>query len=203
MRRVIRKWRRVPDLNSLRSVGMTIGSNVSAMHNVFLDPGRPWLLSIGDDVIISFNVSVLTHDASALLQTGYSRLAPVSIGSRVFIGAHAVILPGVTIGDDAVIGAGSVVSHDVPSGTVAAGSPARKIADISSWRSREFARIAASPRWRPEELPSVVRAGEAPLGASASELSAGGGHGYVGREEMQHDPDAVQATVERQIFPSL
>ena len=55
--------------------------------------------------------------------------APVMIGKRVFIGGHTIILKGVTIGDDAVIGAGSVVASDVPSGEIWAGNPSRKIGD--------------------------------------------------------------------------
>jgi acetyltransferase-like isoleucine patch superfamily enzyme len=54
-----------------------------------------------------------------------SRLRPIVIGNRVWIGASAIILPGVTIGDDAVVGAASVVTKDVAPRTVVAGNPAR------------------------------------------------------------------------------
>ena len=50
---------------------------------------------------------------------------PVSIGRNVWIGGGAIILPGITIGDDAIIGAGSVVTRDVPAGATAVGNPAR------------------------------------------------------------------------------
>jgi maltose O-acetyltransferase len=70
-------------------------------------------------------VRVIAHDASTLNAVGHARIARVRIGSRVFVGARTIILPGVTIGDDVVIGAGSVVSRDIPSGVVAAGNPAR------------------------------------------------------------------------------
>lgn len=52
---------------------------------------------------------------------------PVKIGKRCWIGAGAIILPGVTVGDDTVIGAGSVVTKDIPSGVVAVGNPCRVI----------------------------------------------------------------------------
>ena len=55
---------------------------------------------------------------------------PVTIGKRVWIGANVVICPGVTIGDDCIIGAGSVVTRDIPSGKVAVGSPCRVLRDI-------------------------------------------------------------------------
>jgi maltose O-acetyltransferase len=50
---------------------------------------------------------------------------PITIGKRVWIGGGAIVLPGVTIGDDTTIGAGSVVSRDVPSGVIAAGNPCK------------------------------------------------------------------------------
>ena len=62
---------------------------------------------------------------------------PVHIGSDVWIGAGAIVLPGVTIGDGSVIGAGSVVSRDIPAGVVAVGSPCRVLRPISE-RDREF-----------------------------------------------------------------
>lgn len=55
---------------------------------------------------------------------------PVYIGKRVFIGGHSIILKGVSIGNDAVIGAGSVVTHDVPKGEIWAGNPAKFIRKV-------------------------------------------------------------------------
>lgn len=69
--------------------------------------------------------------------------SPVSIGSDVFIGVNCVILPGVTIGDRVVIGAGSVVTRDIPSGTVAAGSPARVLGTFDDYQAKVFARSAS------------------------------------------------------------
>ena len=59
------------------------------------------------------------------------------IGNNVWIGAGAVILPGITIGDDSVIGAGSIVTKDIPAGVVAVGNPCRVLRPISD-RDREF-----------------------------------------------------------------
>lgn len=63
--------------------------------------------------------------------SGIGTSAPITIGSRVWIGANAVICGGVTIGDGSVIGAGSVVNHDIPAGVVAAGAPCRVIRKIN------------------------------------------------------------------------
>jgi maltose O-acetyltransferase len=63
-------------------------------------------------------------------RTGLERGKPVTIGRNVWIGDGAIILPGVTIGDDAVVGAGSVVTRDVPPSTTFVGNPARRLARL-------------------------------------------------------------------------
>jgi maltose O-acetyltransferase len=87
-------------------------------------------VTIGDGAQIGPGVQILTADhprdpaeRRALLEFG----RPVSIGRNVWIGGGAVILPGVTVGDDAIVGAGSVVTRDVPSGATVAGAPARRL----------------------------------------------------------------------------
>ncbi|KQQ42951.1 acyltransferase [Nocardioides sp. Leaf307] len=181
LRKVRRKWRRVPDLGSLRDAGMTIGSRVAAMNGVHLDPGRPWLLTIGDDVAFSLDVVVLTHDASMLRHTGYARIAPVSIGSRVFVGAHAVILPGVTIGDDVVVAAGAVVTSDVAPGTVVGGVPARPLATLADWVARHRASIDQGPVWDQADLPAGHRSPPQQQRSVLDELMVHGA-GYIGRD---------------------
>jgi carbonic anhydrase/acetyltransferase-like protein (isoleucine patch superfamily) len=66
--------------------------------------------------------------------------APITVGDHVFIGMGAMVLPGVTIGSRCVIGAGSVVTRDIPDGTVAAGVPCRPIRSIEEYRERACAR---------------------------------------------------------------
>ncbi len=86
-------------------------------------------IEIGENSTISYGVSVLTSaDPNAsynALSTLYPTMkAPVVIGKDCWIGANSTILPGVTIGDFSVVAAGSVVTKDVPSGTMVAGNPA-------------------------------------------------------------------------------
>ena len=81
-------------------------------------------VAIGRDCKIARDVIIMDTDQHAL-PTGELTVRPVSIGDRVWIGARAMILKGVTIGHDAVIGAGSVVTKDVPAGAVVGGVPAR------------------------------------------------------------------------------
>ncbi|MGI5864646.1 MAG: sugar O-acetyltransferase [Myxococcales bacterium] len=92
---------------------------------VILDCAR---IEIGDDVFFGPGVHVYaaTHPLDAAERVKGPELArPVSIGSRVWVGGGSIILPGVRIGDDTTIGAGSVVTRDVPAGVLAAGNPCR------------------------------------------------------------------------------
>ncbi len=102
---------------------------------------------IGDDVIISFGVTITDHDSHSLdfaqrkndVAMWYKgekdwsvvKKAPVTIQDKVWIGMHAIILEGVTIGEGAVVAAGSVVTKDVPPYTVVGGNPARVIRQIA------------------------------------------------------------------------
>lgn len=108
-----------------RPAGVQLGQNTVINRDVLLD-GRTGV-QIGSNVSISEGVAVLTleHDPHSL--TFVERGAPVRIGDRVFIGARALVLPGVTIGEGAVVGAGAVVTRDVAPYTIVAGVPARPI----------------------------------------------------------------------------
>jgi len=108
------------------------GYNISLGDGVFLNFNCIILdvvaVTIGDGTQIGPGVQILTADhprdpAERRQMLEFGR--PVSIGRNVWIGGRAIILPGVTIGDDAIIGAGSVVTRDVPPGGTAVGNPAR------------------------------------------------------------------------------
>jgi maltose O-acetyltransferase len=146
-RRVVLRLRGWPDLEGLERSGMRIGRNVFVGGGTVLDPDFCFLIAIGDDSVISLGVMVLAHEASTRRHLGYSRVAPVTIGRRVFVGARAVILPGVTIGDDAIVGAGSVVSGDVAPGTVVAGNPARVITSTQEYLARHRRNLPRRPTW--------------------------------------------------------
>ena len=83
-------------------------------------------ISLGDDCFIGPNVSLLT-DNHVFGELNLLHPKRIIIGSRVWIGAGALVLPGVTVGDEACVGAGAVVTHDVEPRTVVAGNPARVI----------------------------------------------------------------------------
>lgn len=113
--------------------GLKIGKNAAIMGGVIIDPGHCFLIEIGDNVTLAPRVHVLAHDASTKRELNYTRIAPVKIGSDVFIGAGSIILPGVTIGNKCIIGAGSVVTKDIPENSVAVGNPCKVINTYDSY----------------------------------------------------------------------
>jgi maltose O-acetyltransferase len=107
-----------------------IGDHSIINRDVILD-GRMGL-KIGSNVSISEGALLLTleHDPNSL--TFDNRGGAVTIGNRVFVGARAIILPGITLGEGAVVAAGAVVTHDVPPFTIVGGVPARPIGERRS-----------------------------------------------------------------------
>lgn len=104
-------------------LGMKVGSDVSIGLMAMFDIFFPHLVSIGDNSIIGYNATVLTHE----FRVDEYCLGPVEIGANVLIGSNVTILPGVRIGDGAVVGAGSLVNRDIPPKALAAGVPAKII----------------------------------------------------------------------------
>lgn len=107
------------------------GLNTTVGTNVFINQGCHFMdlggITIGDDVMIGPKVNLVSagHPTDPAQRRSGIVKEPIVIGNNVWIGAAATILPGVNIGDNAVIAAGAVVSRDVPANTVAAGVPAR------------------------------------------------------------------------------
>lgn len=116
-----------------RMRGTKIGKNVGIAHGVFIEESRPYLVTIEDGANIGPRVIIVAHDSS------YHCIDPekpilfgkVTIQKNAYIGAGAIILPGVTIGERAIVAAGAVVTKDVPSGMIVAGVPARIIKTVA------------------------------------------------------------------------
>lgn len=107
------------------------GNNVYANFNLTLVDDTD--IYVGDKVMFAPNVTVATAGHPINPELRYQAMQyniPVHIGNNVWIGANAVVLPGVTIGDNSVIGAGSVVTKDIPPNVVAVGNPCRVIREI-------------------------------------------------------------------------
>lgn len=90
-------------------------------------------ISIGNKVLISENVTIRDSDNHTILYEGYEMSKPITIGDHVWIGLNVTILKGVTIGNDSIIAAGSVVTKDIPAHCLAAGVPAKVIKRNIEW----------------------------------------------------------------------
>lgn len=122
---------------------ISIGDNFYTNHNCIILDGAK--VTFGDSVFIAPNCvfSTAGHALDARMRAEGMEIAlPITVGNRVWIGANVSVLPGVTIGDDTVIGAGSVVNKDIPGGVVAAGNPCRVIRKITEADKQKY------PLWK-------------------------------------------------------
>ncbi|MBP3716857.1 MAG: acyltransferase [Paludibacteraceae bacterium] len=119
-------------------LGCDIGKHVHIGHNVIPDFGNPERIHIGDNVVISNGVTILCHkrDVTNYHKGDNAKHLPfkyedVKIGNGCQIGLNCTILPGVTIGDGAIIGSCSLVTKDIPAWSIAIGSPAKVVKSLS------------------------------------------------------------------------
>ena len=130
----------------LRKHGIKIGSNVIFTHpstNV-IDFTRPSLVEIGNNCHINANFTLLTHDfASFIFRNLYSDFlnssGAVKIGDNCVFGRNVTVLKGVTIGNNCLIGIGSIVTQSIPDNSVAVGAPARVVCTIEDYYKKRKA----------------------------------------------------------------
>ena len=132
-------------ISYFRSLGVKIGNNVSIIPPIspVIFSSEPYLVSIGDNTTISFDVVFVTHDAATRVirnLPGGNRetvvYGTISVGENCFIGCRTTILPNVKIGDNTIIGAGSLVNRDIPSNVIAAGNPCKVICTLDEYREK-------------------------------------------------------------------
>ncbi|MFE4711911.1 sugar O-acetyltransferase [Paenibacillus sp. NPDC056722] len=116
-----------------------LGENFYANHNcVILDCAK---VTFGDNVFIAPNCGFYTagHPLDVEQRNqGLEYAYPITVGNNVWFGGNVVVLPGVTIGDNSVIGAGSVINRDIPSGVIAAGNPCKVIRAITEEDKKKY-----------------------------------------------------------------
>lgn len=135
----------------------TVGERFFANYNLTVLDVCP--VTIGNNVMIAPNVSLYgaghpIHPAAR--NSGYEYGAPITIGDNVWIGGSVCVLPGVTIGNNVVIGAGSVVTKDIPDNVIAAGNPCKVIRQITEEDKRYYFKDkefdveweGITPQWR-------------------------------------------------------
>lgn len=121
------------------------GSDIMVFNNATLNLGSGYInryakircydnITIGNNVAISENFTIWDSDAHAIVGKETEKTKPIVIGNHVWIGTNVTVLKGVSIGDGAIIAAGSVVTKDVPANALAAGVPAKVIKQNVEWK---------------------------------------------------------------------
>ncbi|MCA9884566.1 MAG: acyltransferase [Anaerolineae bacterium] len=121
-----------------RSIGVQIGKDCRLLNTTVSTFGsEPFLIRLGDHVTITSGVRFITHDGGVwVFRHEYPNIeayGPIVVRDNVFIGTNAIILPGVRIGCNVIVGAGSIVTKDVPDNSVVAGVPARILKTIDQY----------------------------------------------------------------------
>jgi acetyltransferase-like isoleucine patch superfamily enzyme len=147
------RYRRLRDpVAHARSLGASVGDDCRLISVDF--GSEPYLVTLGDHVSAT-STSFITHDGGAWVfrdrRPDGDLIAPITVGSNVFFGSGVTVLPGVSIGDDVVVGAGAVVRRDLPSGCVAVGVPAKPIRTLDEYWQAIEPRLVPTKLLGPDE----------------------------------------------------
>ena len=136
-----------------KSIGVNIGTN-NFIPDKNCWSSEPYLITVGSNCQITTGVRIFTHGGGNVVRNKYPDFdvfGKVTIGDWVYIGTNSLIMPGVTIGDGALIAAGSVVTKSVPSGVVVGGNPAKIISTVDNYIKNNIAFNLNSKRMSNEE----------------------------------------------------
>lgn len=132
----------------LRKKGVRIGKNCQFHDPVstFVDTDKPYMITIGNNVHITHGVTIVAHGYDWIVLAHkygghYASAGEVKIGNNVFIGMDSTILKGAVIGDNVIIGAGSLVTSEIPSDCVAVGRPAKKVMSLEEYKAKKESTI--------------------------------------------------------------
>jgi maltose O-acetyltransferase len=164
----------------LISRGLIIGKNVTISRSVALDTGYPYLISIGDNCSLAEQVRLFAHDAATFkFLGGCTRLGKITIKENCFIGDRSTILPGVTIGPNVLVAAGSVVNRDIPPNSCVAGVPARVYAKFDEYIEKNRQQLETGKVFEYADLIGRIDQLDSRARAQIVESVQNGNHAYV------------------------
>ncbi len=184
LREAVLRYRFLRKVRSWKESGVRFGRGVVAMPSVSIDTSCGWLISIGDRTRLASEVRIVGHDAGPQRDLGYGRVGPVTIGSDCVLNERVTVLAGVTIGDNCLIGSGSVVATDIPAGSRAMGVPARAYGTIDDYVAELRRGLAEAPIFDYREL---FRLGPEEREAALARMRAAGNRGF------NYDPFSMSA----------
>lgn len=145
----------------LRSIGIKIGKGCNIQTRTF--GTEPYLIEIGNHVQITKGVKFFTHGGCWVLREEDPTIdtyGKIKVGNNVYIGQDSIILPGVTIEDNVIVGAGSVVTKSVPTGHIVGGNPAKIIGSIADYKTKSELHDFETKGLSEREKRSILEGGE-------------------------------------------
>lgn len=137
--------------------GVRMGKDNQFLSNFW--SSEPYLIEIGDNCQITAGVKIFTHGGAKVarvIEPNFDCFGKVKIGSNVYIGTNSLIMPGVTVGDNVLIAAGSVVTNSVPSNVVIGGNPAHIICTFDDYYQKNKRYNVDTKQLTPSEKREVL-----------------------------------------------
>lgn len=166
---------------------MELGEHTHISHQVYIDGLHPWLIRIEDYVTLGPYSSIITHDASLAHYTDQTRLGRVVLRKRAYVGVGAILLPGTTIGEDCVVGAGAVVHGVIPPGSLVMGNPA-KVTPIKGAVAWHRATARRAPSWPSDGWTIFTGITDERKRAQREALEGDGAFGFVPADAAPESP---------------
>ena len=165
IRKIVNRLKRKSNVEIARDLGVRVGQNSLILCDPYECFGsEPYLVELGDHVEVTGGCRFVTHDGAVWVlrqEAGLEKIdkfGKITVGNNVFIGINSTILPGVTIGDNCIVGACSLVTTSIPSGEVWGGVPAKKICSLDEYKMRAMPFFDYTKGLSPQKKEEAVRA---------------------------------------------